>query len=110
MPWWIWLALALLMLASLIGGAVYAFLRAKAAFSGISALGAKFTALVPALEIGGPVQDAPQEGDGRGPVITQPLSVARDRYADAHAEVIERREASRRRHMRRWERWSSFNS
>ena len=53
---------------------------------------------------------APSDGQPEPPLFTQPLSVASERYSQAHAEVICRREAKRSRHVEAWARWRRFNN
>ena len=53
---------------------------------------------------------APSDGQPEPPLFTQPLSVASERYSQAHAEVIRRREAKRSRHVEAWARWRRFNN
>ena len=43
------------------------------------------------------------------PLFTQPLNVAQERYVDAHAEVIQRKNVTRERHIAAWNRWKQFN-
>ena len=51
----------------------------------------------------------PVEQANSAPFFTRPLQDAADRYVDAHAQVIERREAKRERHAAQWRRWKHFN-
>ena len=44
------------------------------------------------------------------PLFTQPLSVAQNRYAEAHADVIRSKAAKRERHTQAWARWKRFNN
>lgn len=43
------------------------------------------------------------------PLFTQPLNVAQERYVDAHAEVIQRKNVTHKRHIAAWNRWKQFN-
>ena len=90
MPWWIWLLLALFMLSMIVAGCIYVGSRA----------GERFAAMGDTL----PVEQA-----NSAPFFTRPLQDAADRYVDAHAQVIERREAKRERHAAQWRRWKHFN-
>lgn len=104
MPWWIWLVLALLMLAVIAAGVAYAVRRAFAALDMVS----------PVLDRFGEAMDrmGADDADGRpqdmAPAFTRPLRESADRYADAHARVVERHDAARRRHMAAWARWARF--
>lgn len=40
------------------------------------------------------------------PVFTKPLVETSDRYAQAHARVIERQAAKRERHIQQWIEWN----
>lgn len=104
MPWWIWLILALFMLAMLVAGVVYAAVHAMRASKVVGAVAADVTARIDEM-------NAPQDGGSvpRRAIFTEPLAVAADRYTDAHAGVIERRERRRDRHAAVWRRWSRFN-
>lgn len=44
------------------------------------------------------------------PLFTQPLSVAQNRYAEAHADVIRSKAAKRERRTQAWARWKRFNN
>ena len=92
MPWWIWLLLALFMLAMVVSGVVYACLHGYRAFKDVAK--------------GKPL---PQNNENEAPFFTRPLKDAADRYADAHAGVIERHEAKRSRHAQQWAQWRHCN-
>ena len=51
----------------------------------------------------------PQNNENEAPFFTRPLKDAADRYADAHAGVIERHEAKRSRHAQQWAQWRHCN-
>ena len=97
MPWWIWLLLALFMLAMVVSGVVYAF-------KDVAKLGERTAKRIEAM--GKPL---PQNNENEAPFFTRPLKDAADRYADAHAGVIERHEAKRSRHAQQWAQWRHCN-
>ncbi|MEE1296537.1 MAG: hypothetical protein UHD09_06825 [Bifidobacterium sp.] len=104
MPWWVWLVLALFMLAMLVAGAAYALVHGMHAMKQVSTTGEKVNARVSKMSQRYDEDDQPQRA-----IFTEPLQVAADRYADAHAEVIERRERRQDRYATIWRRWSQFN-
>ncbi|MBT1164823.1 hypothetical protein [Bifidobacterium felsineum] len=105
MPWWIWLVLALFMLAMIIAGLVYAGMHGMRALRDSSEIGARVGEKIAAM---GQADDVVRP---ETPItFTQPLRVAQERYADAHAEVIELQAAKRERHIQTWSRWKKFNS
>ena len=96
MPWWVWLVLVLFMLVMIVSGIVYACLHGYHAFKDMAKLG----------------ECAAKRIDAKGkplPFFTRPLQDAAERYTNAHAEVIERREANRNRHAQQWAQWRHFN-
>lgn len=105
MPWWIWLVLALFMLAMIIAGLVYAGVHGMRALKDVSEIGGR---------VGEKIADMGQPDNVDNPMppvsFTQPLSAAQDRYAEAHAEVIMRKAAKRERHVQAWNRWKRFNN
>lgn len=105
MPWWIWLVLVVFMLVMLIAGLAYAALHLWRAFGKVSRIGAVIGEHMAAFQ-----DTAPSEEQPEPPLFTQPLSVASERYSQAHAEVIRRREAKRGRHVEAWTRWRRFNN
>lgn len=100
MPWWIWLLLALFMIAMLIIGGIYVFRRALAALSVISETGARIGDRLTRMS-----EPVDQENPDEAPIFTQPLKVAAERYEEAHVGVILRKEARRDRHVQAWRRW-----
>lgn len=104
MPWWIWLILVLFMLAMIVAGLVYAGLHGFRAVKDITEIGGSIGERF--AKMGEPSDSA--EGN-EPPLFTQPLNVAQDRYIDAHAEVIQRKNATRERHIVAWNRWKQFN-
>ena len=104
MPWWIWLLLALFMLSMIVAGCIYVVLHGYHVFKDIAQVGSR------AGERFAPMGDTlPVERANSAPFFTRPLRDAADRYVDAHAQVIERREAKRERHAAQWRRWKHFN-
>lgn len=104
MPWWIWVVLAAFMLVVLVAGLAYAALRLWHGFRKVSDTGARIGECLAAM--GRPSEAAAVD---EPPSFTQPLQAAADRYADAHADVVRRREARRARHVEAWARWRRFN-
>lgn len=100
MPWWIWLVLALFMLAMIVIGCIYVFRHGVAALRTVSRTGEQVSDRLAAM--GEPVEIP--SGDEK-PIFTQPLRIAAERYGNAHAEVVKRRQATRNRHVRAWKRW-----
>ena len=102
MPWWIWLVLALFMVASIVVGAVYAFRRALAALDTVRPTMDRFDEAMDRLA---------QDGDSaqpQTPLFVRPLDVAVERYSQTHARVIERSDERRRRRHATWARWARF--
>lgn len=104
MPWWIWLILALFMLAMIIAGLAYAALHGLHALKGMTDIGVRLGERVAAMGEPSETNDSTE-----APLFTQPLSVAQDRYAEAHADVIRRKGTKRDRHARAWAKWKRFN-
>jgi hypothetical protein len=105
MPWWIWLILALFMLAMIVAGIVYAGLHGLHALRNISEIGGRIGERVAAMGSEDQSEDAIEP-----PLFTQPLSAARNRYVEAHADVIRRKAGKRERHGRVWAKWKHFNN
>lgn len=103
MPWWIWLVLAVAALASLLSGGVIAFMHGLRALRTIGAVGGS---VGERLESMSGSTDSPNEYSEPA-VFTKPLRIAARRYADAHADVVERRRRRRNRHARQWAAWST---
>ena len=93
MPWWIWLVLVLFMLTMLVGGGAYACIRGYHAFKD-------------AIKVGGRMS---KRFEAMSEPLPQPLEDAANRYIDAHAEVVSRREEKRVRHARQWAQWKHSN-
>ena len=89
MPWWIWLILALFMLAMIVAGLIYAALHGLRALKDMSDIGGQLGERVAAMGEPGTSADTSEP-----PLFTQPLSVAQKRYAEAHADVIRSKAAS----------------
>lgn len=104
MPWWIWLLLVLFMLGMIIAGVMYVIVHA---LRGMRAISGTVSRAGDAIEAMGRPDDR-QAAQFR-PIFTEPLSMAAERYADAHADVIRRRNRKRDRHVRIWADWSTFN-
>ena len=103
MTWWMWLILVLLMMAVLGLGVAYLVIHALRALH-------KVTGTVDAVS--SRLDDLPDQSEGSAadpPVFTQPLHTAIERYADAHARILERRTARGLRHRSTWEQWSHSN-
>ena len=83
MPWWIWLLLALFMLAMVVSGVVYACLHGYRAFKDVAKLGERTAKRIEAM--GKPL---PQNNENEAPFFTRPLKDAADRYADAMPESL----------------------
>lgn len=104
MPWWLWLLLALFMLTMIIAGIAYAGIHGYRAFKDSAKVASRIAQRFDAM--GQPLPEATQD---ESPFFTRPLQDAADRYAQAHAEVINRREARRARHAQQWTSWKHFN-
>ncbi|MCI1673434.1 hypothetical protein [Bifidobacterium tibiigranuli] len=103
MPWWIWLLLALFMLAMLLIGAAYVVVHGLRAFHVVADMGSTVSDKLSAAGEGeGPEPDEP-------PLFTQPLRHAQERYAEAHADVVRRRMRAHDRHADQWAQWRQFN-
>jgi flagellar basal body-associated protein FliL len=103
MSWWIWLLLVVFMLVMLIVGVVFVVWRGLALMRTVSSLGATIERRL------APASTQEERAPLPRPVFTEPLTVASDRYTDAQAEVLARRETKHRRHMAQWERWLTIN-
>lgn len=68
MPWWIWLLLALFMLAMVVSGVVYACLHGYRAFKDVAKLGERTAKRIEAM--GKPL---PQNNENEAPFFTRPL-------------------------------------
>ncbi|ETY71563.1 hypothetical protein [Bifidobacterium moukalabense] len=104
MPWWIWLLLVLFMLAMIVAGCIYVVLHGYHAFKDIAQVGGRVGERFGAMQ-----NTLPEEEANSAPFFTRPLQDAANRYVDAHAQVIKRREAKRERHAAQWGRWNHFN-
>lgn len=105
MPWWIWLILALFILAMFVAGVVYAIVHGIRAMKTVSPVGRQVSERLDAMAR---KDDSTDEGPQRA-IFTEPLHVAADRYADAHAVVVERKERRQDRYAQQWAQWSHFN-
>ena len=102
MPWWIWLILALFMLAMIVAGLIYAALHGLRALKDMSDIGGQLGERVAAMGEPGTSADTSEP-----PLFTQPLSVAQNRYAE---DVIRSKAAKRERRTQAWARWKRFNN
>lgn len=99
MPWWIWVVLAVFMLAMLVAGVVYAAWRGLCGLRTVGETGARLSeALAPLADEEPSAQPVP--------VFTEPLSQASERYTRTQADLIRRRQAKRERHARLWAQWN----
>lgn len=103
MPGWIWVILVIFLFAMLIIGTIYVVRHAVAALRTVGMVGGRVSEVMSRLG-----EEQPQSGEEQ-PIFTQPLRTATDRYAEAHAKVIEHREQVQNRHAAIWKRWKSFN-
>ena len=85
MPWWIWLILALFMLAMIVAGLIYAALHGLRALKDMSDIGGQLGERVAAMGEPGT-------------------------SADTHADVIRSKAAKRERRTQAWARWKRFNN
>ena len=106
MPGWIWIFLVIFMLAMLIGGAVYAIRHAMTAGRSIGRVSDDLNRHMPQPPVAGQSQATDR---AEGPAFALPLSQSTERYSQAHAQVLQRREQRRRNHARVWRRWKQFN-
>ncbi|NMM93262.1 hypothetical protein [Bifidobacterium oedipodis] len=104
MPWWIWLILALFMLVMIVAGLAFVVWRGICAAKDVQHIGDRIGKRLAEL---GAVQQMEQPSEP--PLFTQPLQVAQERYADAHAEVYRAKAATRNRHAQAWAKWKRFN-
>ena len=103
MTWWMWLILVVLMLVLLALGVAYLVVHALRALH-------KVTGTVDVISAR--LDDLPDQSEQAAvdpPIFTQPLRTAIERYADAHARILERRTARGLRHRRIWEQWLHSN-
>lgn len=103
MPGWIWWILALFMILMLVIGAIYAIRHAMAAMRTVSAIGSQASERFALMQV-----DTHDIADVPAPSFTQPLKHTADQYADAHAQVIERKERRRDRHAQTWNHWRQY--
>ena len=106
MPGWIWILLVIFMLAMLIGGAVYAIRHAMAAGRSIGRVSDDLSRRMPQPPVSGQSLATDRT---EGPAFALPLSHSTERYSQAHAQVLQRKEQRRRNHARIWRRWKQFN-
>ncbi|MDN6459962.1 MAG: hypothetical protein L0K03_09295 [Bifidobacterium crudilactis] len=104
MPWWIWLVITIGMFVVLGVGAWYVVTHALRAMGKVSQLGSTVNEKFAALN-----QPSADAESTEPPLFTRDLRVASERYATAHARVVERKADRRVKHMQRWEPWKPFN-
>ena len=106
MPGWIWVLLVIFMLSMLVGGAVFAIRHAMAAGRSIGRVSDDLNRHMPQP----PATVQPQATDRtEGPAFALPLSQSTERYSQAHALVLQRKDRRRRNHGLIWRRWKQFN-
>lgn len=106
MPWWIWLVLSGFWLAMLIIGVIYVIRHGLSALHTLSQTGNDVSERLSVMSESSPHDEA---NSVQRPIFTLPLADAAEQYADAHAQVIERKERRQERHMRTWDKWANFN-
>ncbi|WEV63282.1 hypothetical protein [Bifidobacterium sp. ESL0732] len=100
MPWWGWIIVAIIMLAALAVGLVYAGIHAVRAAHGVADTGKEIQNYLNAMQ-----KSAPSNETHEKPLFTQPLSTAARRYSLAQTEVERRRITRHNRHAERWSIW-----
>ncbi|WEV52229.1 hypothetical protein [Bifidobacterium sp. ESL0704] len=100
MPWWGWIIVAVVVLAALVVGLVYAGIHALRAARSIAGTGKEIQHYLNAMQQSAPGGEVPEQ-----PLFTQPLSKAARRYSLAQTEVERRRIARHDRHAQRWSVW-----
>lgn len=104
MPGWIWVLLVLFMLAMIVAGGIYAFLKAKAAFGKLGGLNSHVQKAMEAINA------EPEPREEHAPALTNPLAQSAQRYEEAHAARLDYKQAKRNRHVITWRRWERFNT
>ncbi len=107
MPGWVWVLLVLFLIAVLIAGAVFVFLRGKAALGLLAPLGHRAQKDMAAIQ---EAQDQPAP-ERKQVVLGRPLADVREDYEDAHTDLL--RHKNRRKAERdaaRWPRWAAFGT
>lgn len=105
MPGWGWVILALVMIGGVAYGLVYAYRHLRSAVH----MGGMFaTALDKRLGRMADAKAAPRRP--KDPAFTQPFSATMERYAEAQAQIEERHDRKRDRHVKTWADWSQFNA
>ncbi|WEV73274.1 hypothetical protein OZX74_04735 [Bifidobacterium sp. ESL0798] len=100
MPWWGWIIVAVVVLAALVVGLVYAGIHALRAARSIAGTGKEIQHYLNAMQQSEPSSESPEK-----PLFTQPLSTAAHRYSLAQTEVERRRISRHNRHAERWSIW-----
>lgn len=101
MPWWIWLVLALFMLAMIGAGIAYAIVHGLRGLKTAGQVGSRIGKIMDLM------QQSTEPHDEPAPSFTESLRDVADRYAQAHVAIIEREHATRARHIRQWARWNN---
>lgn len=101
MHWWCWIILAVLMLAALVVGLVYAGIHAVRAARVVAATGENVQDYLSAMT----ASSKNEEQTPEPPLFTQPLSLSAHRYSLAQTVVEERRISKHIRHAERWDDW-----
>lgn len=104
MPGWVWILLVLFMIAMLVSGAVYAIIHAIRAGKTVGQVGESVGRHMPQ-----PVDKDARPRESTGPFFAQPLNKASERYSQAHADLLRRKNYKRDRHASAWARWKHFN-
>ena len=99
MPWWIWLCLALFMVAMIAAGLAYVVVHALRGVRAVGSTGERIGAIIATMSD----DDVPSMPT---PGFTRPLTDVADAYTDAQRTKADRVQASHERHARVWDRWN----
>ena len=99
MTWWMWVLLAVIMIAALALGIAYAVIHAIRAAKSVARVSAQIS------EHTEPMSDPADTAALQAPSFTRPFAASINAYSAAHADVIARREARAEQHARTWEAW-----
>lgn len=100
MPWWGWIIVAVVMLAVLLAGCIYAGIHAVRAAHSVADTGTEIQKYLDAMQ-----EPAPSSNSSEMPLFTQPLSTAAHRYSLAQTQVECRKITRHNRHAQRWSIW-----
>lgn len=107
MPGWVWVLLVIFLLAVLVAGAVFVFLRGKAALDLLTPLGRRVRKDTAAIQEA-QNQPAPEREQI---VLGRPLADVRKDYEDAHTDLLRHKNARKAdRDEARWPRWAAFGT